>query len=89
MFSPPSYCSCGGCNADCFKKFAEIQLNEIQLKDLIFRFLNGPNHTFSGLRSQILLMKDTTLFFVRNYKDLICPILVLSLSHLLWQHFLI
>ncbi|XP_017974612.1 PREDICTED: uncharacterized protein LOC108661639 [Theobroma cacao] len=50
-FRPLPHCDCGNCNPNCFKKYFEQYK-----KDMVFKFLNGLNESFSTVRSQIILM---------------------------------
>lgn len=52
VYRPFPSCSCGKRNFECFMKFIEI----LQ-KDHVFKFLNGLNETYQGLRSQGIAMK--------------------------------
>lgn len=46
------YCQCGGCNQECFQRFAVIEE-----EDYVYKFLNGLNEDYKILRSQVLMMK--------------------------------
>ncbi|EOY26809.1 Cysteine-rich RLK (RECEPTOR-like protein kinase) 8 [Theobroma cacao] len=50
-YRPLPHCKCGNCNSDCFKAYSD----QYQ-KDMVFRFLNGLNDSFSAIRSQIIMM---------------------------------
>ncbi|XP_007029160.2 PREDICTED: uncharacterized protein LOC18599223 isoform X2 [Theobroma cacao] len=50
-YRPLPHCECGSYNPGCFKKYTD----QFQ-KDMVFRFLNGLNKSFSAIRSQVLLM---------------------------------
>lgn len=52
LFRSLPHCSCGMCQFTCFEKFVTAQE-----KDYTFKFLNGLNDTFSGIWSQIIIMK--------------------------------
>ncbi|EOX93521.1 Uncharacterized protein TCM_002405 [Theobroma cacao] len=50
-YRPLPHCECGSCNPSYFKKYTDHFQN-----DMVFRFLNGWNESFSTVRSQIILM---------------------------------
>ncbi|WRX20101.1 Retrotransposon gag domain - like 10 [Theobroma cacao] len=51
-FRPMPHCSCGECNREHFQKYVQ----QCQ-KDNVFKFLNGLNESYAGLRSQIVMIK--------------------------------
>ncbi|EOX93232.1 Uncharacterized protein TCM_002073 [Theobroma cacao] len=62
-YRPLPHCECGRCNANCFKRYID-QYH----KDMVFRFLNGLNESFSAIRSHIILMDPIpTLDRVYNF----------------------
>ncbi|EOY33394.1 Integrase, catalytic region, putative [Theobroma cacao] len=50
-YRPLPSCQYENCNPECFKKYTDQYK-----KDMVFRFLNGLNDSFSAVRSQIILM---------------------------------
>ncbi|KAG8657568.1 hypothetical protein MANES_03G080016v8 [Manihot esculenta] len=52
VYRPLPSCCCGKCNSEYFQKYIEV----LQ-KDCVFRFLNGLNKTYPGLRSQLINME--------------------------------
>lgn len=51
-FSPLPHCQCGRCEALCFQKFADDQM-----EDYVYRFLHGLNDEYNALKTQILSVK--------------------------------